>query len=136
MKKTIIKGVIENMSKMRMPEMSVVRFTESDVIVASSVLKTAALYQFDNGGTNDAYIEAGGTTYYHTGSTNFDALEAAYSNVNDDTKFYWDVGAEQYGQATFSQLLGYDAGTSAQGNATDGNYDYRYGNSGWGFYHQ
>ena len=118
-----------------MPEMSVVRFTESDVIVASALLSTMGLYQFDNGKTNDAYIEAGGTTYHHTGSTNFEALEAAYSNVNNGTKFYWSVGSG-YGQATWSQLLGYDASTSAQGDATDGNYDYRDGTSGWGFYHQ
>lgn len=125
------------MSKMRMPEMDVVRFQESDVIVASSFLSSVGLYQFDNGATNDAYIEADGKTYHHTGSPNFDDAEVAFSNLNGSTKFYWSVsGGHDYGQATFDQLLGYDAGTSAQSGATDGIYGYKNGDSGWGFYHQ
>jgi len=125
------------MSKMRMPEMDVVRFQESDVIVASSFLSSVGLYKFDNGQTNDAYIVANGTEYHHTGQYNFDDAEADFSNLNGSTKFYWNVsGGHAYGQATFDQLLGYDAGTSAQGDATDGIYCYQNGDSGWGFYHQ
>lgn len=117
-----------------MPEMSVVRFTESDVIVASTLTRVG-LYDFDNAKTNDAYVQIGQTIYHHTGSHNFDDLTNDYSNFNNSTKFYWDVG-EGYGQADWSQLLGYDASTSASGNYTDGTYEYRNGNSGWGFYHQ
>lgn len=87
-KKTIFKGVIENMSKMRVPEISVVRFTESDVIVASDPLQIVNLQKGDGSG-NGAMTYRGSTyTYDNYGSliTLLDGRDEIYSDT-DNTNY-------------------------------------------------
>lgn len=51
-----------------MPEMSVVRFNESDVIVASAVPNSFSVKYFNNGEKNDGVIITGNTTYGYPAS--------------------------------------------------------------------
>ena len=64
-KKTIFKGVIENMSKMRMPEMSVVRFAESDVICASvrDLPRSVTFNNFNDNEPGNGTVTYDGITY-------------------------------------------------------------------------
>lgn len=62
---------------MKTPEMEVVRFSESDVIVASSTL---GLMNMNNGTKDDIYISSGGKNY--TVKDFKDTLEALSGHVN------------------------------------------------------
>ncbi|MBP3810775.1 MAG: hypothetical protein ILA15_08655 [Clostridiales bacterium] len=64
------------MSKMRMPEMSVVRFNESDVIVASSLTVSNAA----DGGAHNLTVTRDGKTIFYNGQ--YDAY------LNDMSKYY------------------------------------------------
>ena len=122
---------------MRMPEMNVVRFTESDVIVASGkTLTSMYCMNFDNTSTGDAYVVVGSDTYRRTGSPNFSDLDAAYSNLTNSTKIYWDDGKGGYGQSDWSAFQQMDSNTSASGQHTDGTFVWRTGDYGLAFYKQ
>ena len=51
------------MSKMRMPEMDVVRFQESDVIVASGMPQKITFTNFNDGAAGNGTVSYGGKTY-------------------------------------------------------------------------
>lgn len=110
------------MSKMRMPEMSVVRFNESDVIVASTELQRITLNNFGNGHANDASVTIGSDTYGNQQSSGYRYSDASalYYNFNGNTQFKWDRN-DGSGQNTFAQLLGFDTGSTSN-SGVDGEY--------------
>lgn len=119
-----------------MPEMSVVRFTESDVICASTLAKTMRLIAFADGEMNNAKVEIDGNPYSRTGSPSFDDAYAHFYNLSGSTMFYWDTSTG-HGYGSFNTIMGYDNSTDADGGSVDTTYTWNpNGSSGAGFYHQ
>ena len=102
-----------------MPEMSVVRFTESDVIVASGtiLLQSITLNKYGDGQNNNASITIGGITYGNQqGGRPYSDAYSIYSNLDDSTEFKFTGG-----QNTFSQIQGFDTGSTSN-TSVDGDY--------------
>ena len=71
------------MSKMRMPRVEVVRFQESDVIVASTLILTNYIDNKTSAGVGNGSITYRGNTYNTTGGdTVFSQLDAALGGRN------------------------------------------------------
>ena len=70
------------MSKMRVPEMDVVRFKENDVIVESGAILGLTLYGFANTTKNDGTMTYKGTTY--DGSNYNDLISALKGDEYSD----------------------------------------------------
>ena len=88
------------MSKMKMPEMSVVRFEECDVICASTGIR---LNKFGNGLNGDAYVTYNGVDYGNTqgGGRDLSAFYNAFNNdhntgINEYTKIGFETGEGGY----------------------------------------
>lgn len=69
------------MSKMRTPEMSVVRFKEADVIVASG---TVGLSNFNDGNASNNTFSFNGQSYNFTDNDGFKAFRSALSDYVGD----------------------------------------------------
>ncbi len=114
------------MSKMRMPEMDVVRFQESDVIVASAGSFT--LVKYGNGKSGDAYVAYNGTNYgtQQPGGGSFpqslyDAFNANNPGVNfsGSSDFHWESEAG-WSTQNFDWIVGQDNTDST--SSVDGTY--------------
>ena len=103
------------MSKMVAPKMDVVRFQESDVIVASGVYKTFELTGLGDNVANNAAIGYKGTSYAliddKARSNFFTAFNLQNkTNINDDTGVYiYPPEVEPQGTTNFRQLDTWDA---------------------------
>ena len=109
-----------------MPEMSVVRFTESDVIVASAGFR---LIQYGNGVEGDGYVLYNNQKYgtRQPGGSSFPtALYDDFNNDNpgvgfsDDTNFHWQNGSGTWSTQNFAWIYGQD-NTDAS-SSVDGYY--------------
>lgn len=109
---------------MRMPEMNVVRFTESDVIVASAIPNSFSMKYFNNGEKNDGVIIVGNTTYGYPAS--------GQSGITDifSSPFYGSgreimTRTDHQGHTSFDYLISNEGSTgwTADG-AVDGYYEY------------
>lgn len=108
------------MSKMKMPEMRVVRFNESDVIVASF-----SLHNYGDGKAHNAYVSYNGRHYgnYSGSGRTYDDLFTQFSaenpgTFNSETGFGW--GDQSY--VAFSVIMGYDNSDAKSG--VDGSYNW------------
>ena len=113
------------MSKMKMPDMDVVRFQESDVIVASTATKLM-LVNYGDATRLNGYVKINGIGY---GATQEHTLEEAYSkfgNFNEGTSFSWDREGGD-GTNTFSAILEGDNRTGGETPGLDGVYYWRDG---------
>lgn len=110
-----------------MPEMSVVRFTESDVIVASSPVgpMQMALRKYGDGTPGNGYVEYMGRHYGSTQSTTVGDVNAFYEafNANNDTSIgdSTSVGYSS-GYIDFHAVLGFDNSDTV--NTVDGVYEW------------
>ena len=118
---------------MKMPEMSVVRFNESDVIVASPIAKTITLVRYGDSGehaSNNGYIKIDGVGY---GVSQRHSLEQAYDmydNFDLGTMFHWNRTNSEgtgSGNSTFSGILEFDNSTGGSRPGLDGVYYWRDG---------
>ena len=109
------------MSKMRMPEMSVVRFEESDVICASIVVS----------GTNDKtahnmMITYNGTPIFSNSRTNaFDNIKNYFSPVESTTNNFEFFNGEYYHNQTWLQS------SDSEGEAQNWDGIYTYTSNGY-----
>ena len=120
------------MSKMKMPEMSVVRFDESDVICASIVTRME-LFRYGDGNTSpNGYVKINGVNYGVNQRNSLDQAYARFDNFDTSTHFHWGSS-----ENTFYSILEGD-NTTLVDEGRDGVYTYenRGDASGWGFYHQ
>ena len=103
------------MSKMRMPEMDVVRFQESDVIVASLVVSKAV-----DGVDHNLTITRNGTDIFFNGKngTDFNNMGSYYA-TRDDGNYYF------YTNGTVNAYT-LDAMIQSDNNASDLDVDGRY----------
>lgn len=115
------------MSKMRMPEMSVVRFTESDVIVAS--IRSFTLHKYGDGQKGNAYVDYDGNIYGTTQPGGGSFPESLYNDFNANnpgvnfsgsSDFHW--GSDESGWSTqnFDWIIGQDNTDSS--SSVDGTY--------------
>ena len=112
------------MSKMKMPEMDVVRFNESDVIVASGDPKTFSLIKVGNGISGDSRIIYMGQEYTDSdGQALADLLNEAVSGSCNPSSGPVDQLTGRY----FTWVLRNEDSTSSYDR--DGTYEY----SGRGF---
>lgn len=115
------------MTKMRKAEMTVVRFTESDVIVASSPVYTAYTFGFNNEIANDAYVKFQGGTYHDNAS-----LTGALSSLGLNPNFQSHVegsGTHSIYQTDFMyemDSLASSTSTETSVLVPDGTYTYNY----------
>ena len=110
------------MSKMRKPEMSVVRFSEDDIIVASTGLR---LNKYGDGTPHNAYITFNGQNYGNSVyGYDYDRLYRDYNAENpgvglsENTNFGWDGSGS--GENTLSAILQKDNTTDH--SSCDGYY--------------
>ena len=105
-----------------MPEMSVVRFNESDVIVAS---RSLTLHKYGDGSRGNAYVTYNGITYgtqQQAGGSFPDNLYQAFNgdklgaNFNGSTDFHWEGDSTQ----NFTWIIGQDNTNST--SSVDGTY--------------
>ena len=110
-----------------MPEMSVVRFNESDVIVAS--VGSFTLNKFLDGSKNNAYVDYNGHIYGYTQSGGsgfpdnlYDVFNANNPSVgfSGDSQFHWLNSNGIWSTARFSEIIGYDETTNS--GSVDGTY--------------
>ena len=104
---------------MKKAEMEVVRFTESDVIVASGdvLLQSITLNRFGDGQNNNASITIGDITYggQQSGHPYSEAF-SIYSNFDNNTQF-----KHTGGQSVFSSIYNLDTDGSTN-PSVDGSY--------------
>lgn len=118
------------MSKMKMPEMSVVRFEESDVICASSsyIPKTMRLTNFDDGEGLNGKLSFDGTEYtYQSGIGDTFLFRNSYGSY----RIGWiDAPGYSDGSISFSSLGDYESIDRAPGSgAPDGEYSWNASNN-------
>ena len=107
------------MSKMRMPEMSVVRFTESDVIVASLYLSKSA-----DGQAHNLTLTRNGVEIYKNGTTDYRNNISLYyggSGSEADYYFIFDTSYSEGRHSLFS-MADLDSSGSDVPNSMDGEY--------------
>ena len=101
------------MSKMRMPEMKVARFTESDVICGSSPVNTMTVSGMGNDDTNDGSITYKGTDYsiYNLSDFYTQFNHSNHTNIDDGSSIY--VWPDEYLQSatTLGQLSTWETGS-------------------------
>ncbi|MBO6193246.1 MAG: hypothetical protein J6O00_03595 [Clostridiales bacterium] len=110
------------MSKMRMPEMSVVRFNESDVIVASLVVR---FDNYANTTPNDGAITVGGKTYTKNNSTIYGQnifVELGYDYVGSNPNVEYG-GASHLGQNALYTMIDNDH-SATENQTVDGVYSW------------
>lgn len=110
------------MNTMKMPKMSAVRFTESDVIVASTRI---TLNKFGNGVNGDAYVRYMGVNYgsnQQSGDINdfYSAFNADhFTGINGDTNIGFETQSGS-GYIDFDGALALD--NAAASSSIDGPY--------------
>ena len=121
------------MSKMTKPTVDVVKFQESDVIVASGVKPEGpAMYinGFYSSGAQDGSMKYGGNTYFFNDHGNLiDALVAD----GYDADVLSDPGRQEW-TVEYMFSLNHDPATFEQVMTTTGNYYYNRSTSRWEYY--
>ena len=97
------------MSKMRMPEMSVVRFTESDVIVASSIVLSGANDESDHNLTVTRYGTDIFSKWLLTCNNDFAAATSELTIPDNGIGVYEDVFGG-YGDKIIGLIIIYSSG--------------------------
>ena len=122
-----LRSVFGEMSKMRMPEMSVVRFEESDVICASSPMPEGTrlmVANFGNDEDNDGWIYSGNNVIYRNSIQNpINRLTKYFPDYNDeDLTFWW---GDRTGHASMRGMMEDDAPSGVYvDSAVNGEYVY------------
>ena len=94
------------MPKMKAAKMDVVRFTESDVIVASGNLVT--LSGCDDDTTNNMLIKKGNTTLFSNSTTNPVNILAKNGYVDNPTFYYYNKSGTSTGNNTLNEIADFD----------------------------
>ena len=81
------------MNKMTMPEMSVVRFQESDVIVASSVVRSVTILGVSDGTAHNAQVIRDNTVLGEN-KDGEDTFTTFFNGISTDT-FFWRKGVSE-----------------------------------------
>ena len=114
------------MSKMRMPEMSVVRFEESDVICAS-VGALVKVNNFGDGTRWNGTITRGKeevfSNVHSEGGSSALVITGFAPDSDGGYTFIYNEGSNPWTQSSLSQLVGFDDSTS-ENNNVDGVYVY------------
>lgn len=114
------------MTKMSTPKMNVIRFNESDVIVASGVVgKTLSISGIGDGVNNNAFLTIGGTRYSSSQVVNSDSqFVAGYNAYMSGLNTYSNDPYLYRGQNSLSikVALGTDADTWSDYAWVDGTY--------------
>ena len=122
------------MSKMVTPEMSVIRFKEADVIVASgAVPKTMTMATFGNTFAGDGTVTYNGTTYTINSQSSINSLFAAMAplGVTPDTQAVYNKKGDSTNLGHLYEVEANIDGTHPTGSATSSwNATFVYGDDG------
>ena len=110
------------MSKMRKPEMDVIRFKEADVIVASGATANTLKWSgFGDGITGNGVVEYGGRSYTMDSESSYNSLLEALSaiGVTGDTHVEWQDGTSN---RTLSFILQKEYGSGVSSDTWNETY--------------